>query len=152
MGIGSVIKNTSLTTLLIKAGGIVGVGAVLVDAHSSARVHGDMSEKRGKTDSLTASYLNNQRADSPSVIKDGLKKRMFRFEADENVSGIFSQIKGYVSGFASMVVDDIIPLGLSLGAVVCPKGLASKGFGIGLLAYGGLFVAQEFFGFGKRHS
>ena len=148
MGIISSFKSRSVATLAINAAGLAGIGAVLWDAHSHAKVKGAMTERNEKTDSLTKSYMNQFKSDSSSFVKDAAKKRLFALEADENVSGFFTNLKGYVGGFTSMLIDDVVPLGLSLGALIS-KGTVSKGFGIGLLAYGGVFIAQEFFGIGK---
>lgn len=150
MGIISAFKNRSATTLLINAAGLAGIGAVALDVHSHAKTKGAMMERRHKTDSLTSNFINNLSSDSSSAVKTMAKKRLFAFEADENVSGFFTNVKGYATGLASMLLDDAIPLGLSLGAVIS-KGWLSKGFGVGLLAYGGIFLAQEFFGMGKNH-
>jgi len=68
---------------------------------------------------------------------------------DENLSGFFTGIGGYVKGFTSMLVTNIVPAALSVGAILT-KGLASKLCGAGLLAYGGIFLAQEIFGIGKE--
>lgn len=149
MGIISSLKSTSISTLAVKAAGLAGIGAIAWDAHSHAKAKGAMTERNEKTDSLTKSYMGQFKSDSASFVKDSVKKRLFAFEADENVSGFFTNLKGYVGGFASMLIDDVVPLGLSLGALVAPKGLISKGFGLGLIAYGGVFLAQEFFGIGK---
>lgn len=141
----------SLSTLAIKAAGLTGLGAVMYDAHKTAQHHGTMLEREHKTESLKHSYMNQFKADSSSYVKDAAKKKMFQFEADENITGAFTTTKGYAHGFATMLLDDAIPLGLSLGALISPKGILSKGFGLGLIGYAGLFVAQEFFGFGKSH-
>ena len=149
MGIVTAFKNTSITTLAIKAVGIAGLGAVAWDAHSAAKSKGSMSEKYYKTESLKKSYMNHSKADSASFVKDAAKKRMLAFETDENFSGFFTHIKGYVDGFASMALNDAVPLGLSLGALITPKCWLSKAFGIGLIGYAGIFAAQEFFGVAK---
>lgn len=144
------LKGRSVTTLIINAAGLAGIGAVAWDAHSHAKTKGAMMERKHKTDSLTSGFINNLSSDSSSAVKTIAKKRLFAYEADENVSGFFTNTKGYVTGLASMLLDDAIPLGLSLGAVMS-KGIISKGFGLGLIAYGGMFLAQEFFGMGKNH-
>lgn len=95
--------------------------------------------------------MEDQKLENPSAVKNALKKHIFNFNLDENLSGFFNSLAGYAKGFSHMVVSNVVPLGLSLGTILAPKGLISKTFGAGLLAYGAIFFVQEAFGIGKTH-
>lgn len=145
-----VVKNLTVTGVLAKAAGVAGLGMVAYDAHTSGQIEAPRSQKSLKADNLTEHYLNDMKLESPSKVQSEMKKRIFNFYADENISSFFSNIGGYVKGLSTSVVQNVIPLGLSVGAIFT-KGLLSKGFGIGLAAYGGIFLLQEAFGIGKSH-
>ena len=144
------IKNIKISEVLAKTAGYGSLGLLAYDSHVAGTIEGPRTEKNFKAENLSDQYLNNMKLDSPSIVKSEVKKGIFRFMADETLSSFFTNIGGYVSGFSKMLVSNVIPLGLSIGAV-CTKGAVSKGFGIGLAAYGGIFLLQEAFGIGKSH-
>lgn len=135
--------------VITKAVGIGGLGLVLYDAHMAGKMKGPAYEKEHKAHQLTEHYLEDTKIDSPSVVKNAMKKRIFQFHVDENFTGFFTTMHGYFKGFSSMLVDHAIPFVLATGALVGGKGLFSKFCGAGLLAYGGIYMLQEGFGIGK---
>lgn len=140
----------NITNYLAKAVGIGGLALVGYESHCVGKMQAVNTGKSIKADTLSKQYLENMRMDSPSVIRQEVKRQIFNFHAEEGFTDFFTNIAGYVKGFGSMLITNIVPLGLSAGAVMT-KGFFSKMFGAGLLAYGGIFLAQEFFGIGKNH-
>lgn len=144
--------GVNVLNILTKATGAVGAGLILYDAHHAGKIHASAYEKNHKSGQLSELYLDDLRLDSPSVVKAKAKSHIFKFFLDENASGFFTNIIGYVKGFGSMLESNILPLGLALGTFIGSKGIRggiSKFCGVGLLAYGGIFLAQEIFGIGK---
>jgi len=142
----------SITTVLTKTVGVIGLGLVGYDAHVAGKIQSHAYAKNDKAESLTNHYLEEQKLDSPSVVRQHVKKGLFKYFLDENVSGFFTGIGGYIGGFTSMVVNNVIPFGLAVGAVLGKGkvgGVFSKFCGAGLLAYGAIFLAQELLGIGK---
>jgi hypothetical protein len=138
----------NIGNILTKVTGGVGLGLILIDSHNAGKISASQTEKNHKATSISERYLDDMKLDSPSVVKQHVKKGLFNYFVDENLTGFFTSIGGYVNGFSKMMVGNVIPLALSAGTFA-GKGLFSKACGIGLLAYGGIFLAQEIFGIGK---
>jgi len=141
--------SSGVLNILTKATGAVGAGLILYDAHNAGKIKAPMYEKNHKAEQLSERYLDDMKLDSPSVVKAKAKHHIFKFFVDENISEFFTTINGYCKGFGSMLVNNIIPFVFSLGALLSRNGFISKFCGAGLLAYGGMFLAQEMFGIGK---
>lgn len=153
MSCGSVITN-----ILTKSLGAAAVGLVVYDAHNAGKIKAPMNEKTRKANRLEERYLDDMKLSSPSVVESAVKKRMFQYSLDENITPTYNNITGYFKGFGSMLVDHAIPLGLALGALLFGGikgkgvfGVVSKFCGAGLLVYGGMFLLREAFGVGKAH-
>lgn len=134
--------------LLAKPLGVIGLGLVGYDCHVSGAIRSSANAQEFKAQSLERNYLDDMSLASPSIVRSRVKQGLFRFNLDENISPFFNGISGYLKGFGSMLVHNLVPLGLAAGALLTKKPV-SKYFGIGLLAYGGIFLAQEIFGIGK---
>lgn len=145
MSVVSSFKNIKFADVLAKTAGIAGLAYVAYDSHKAAGVEATKVRKDMKSDLIADHYLSDMKLDSPSVVKSNIKKRITEFALDENISSPFTAAGGYIKGFSSMLVNNVVPLGLSVGALIAPKGILSRLFGVGLLAYGGLFLAQEIF-------
>ncbi|MEI8128950.1 MAG: hypothetical protein WCG95_04970 [bacterium] len=142
--------NSSVANFLTKSVGTAALGLVLYDSHIAGKLEAPKYEKNHKAESLEKHFFNEQKLDSPSIIQATVKKSIFRHHVDENLSGFFTNIIGYVKGFGSMMIKNSIPLALVAGTILGGKGIFSKFCGAGLLAYGGIFLAQEMFGIGKE--
>lgn len=139
----------SASGILAKTVGVIGLGLIGYDAHCAGKMTAKQHVKNTKAESLAEHYMDDLKLESPSVIKGAVKEKLFHYHVDENFSGFFHAIAGYFKGFGSMLVSNVIPLGLVAGTLLT-KGLPSKLFGAGLAAYGGIFLLQEIFGIGKH--
>jgi len=137
--------------ILAKTAGGAALLLVGIDSHMAGKRAASQTEKNHKANGLSERYLDDMKLDSPSVVKQHVKKGLFNYFLDENLSGFFTSIGGYAKGFSKMMVGNVIPLALSAGAIFGGKNWFSKGCGLGLVAYGGIFLAQELFGIGKSH-
>lgn len=142
---------SKVTGFLARAAGYGTLALIAYDSHTAGRVKATKNEKDEKSDYLAKHYLEEQKLDSPSIVRSAVKKKIFHYNVDENLTGFFSNIGGYFNGFTSMLVNNVVPLGLAAGAAFGPKGFLSKTFGVGLLAYGAIYLLQEAFGIGKSH-
>jgi hypothetical protein len=142
--------KAGVTNFLTKSLGTAALGLIAYDAHHSGAMESSKYEKNHKAETLEEHYFNDMKLNSPSVIEAGVKKEIFKHQVDEDFSGFFLSIAGYIKGAASMLIKHFIPLSLAAGTVIT-KGTFSKFCGAGLLAYGGIFLVQEMFGVGKHH-
>lgn len=143
--------NGKVLNILTKTVGAAGLGLVLYDAHHAGKIQSPIAEMRGKSSSLAHHYMEDMKLESPSRVRKAAKEGIFRYNLDENLTGFFHSTGGYMEGFTSMIITNAVPLALSVGTLIGGKGLFSKACGAGLLAYGGIFLLQEAFGFGKKH-
>lgn len=139
-------KITKTIAKLAVGGG--GLALVAYDAHCYGKAQATNVARTIKTDVLAKQAIADTKMDSPSVVKTKIRKGIFNFYAQERFTDFFTNGAGYVKGAFSMLAQNVIPLGLSVGTLVT-KGLASKLCGAGLIAYGGIYLLQEFFGIGK---
>lgn len=144
MTISSKITGT-IAKLAVGGGGLFLVG---YDAHCYGKAQATNVARSIKTDVLAKQAIADTKMDSPSVVKSKIRKGIFNFYAQERFTDFFTNGAGYVKGAFNMLGQNILPLGLSVGTLIT-KGIFSKLCGIGLIAYGGVYLLQEFFGIGK---
>lgn len=142
------IKNLDALNILAKGVGIAGLGIVAVDSHHYGKVNSASYQKKVRAEGLSDTYMNTRTLDTPSIVQSKIKDKYMNYRLTENLSDFFTGITGYVKGFASMAVDNVVPLVLS-AATIMTKGKVSKALGASLLAYGGLFMAKDVIGIGK---
>lgn len=146
----------NVSNILTKTVGAIGLGLVAYDSHVVGKIESRSVPKNHKSEVLVDHYIDDLKLDSPSVVKQHAKKGIFKYFLDENLSEFFLGVGGYIKGFSSMLVNNVVPFGLAVGTLMGKEGgsflrsqTVSKFCGAGLLAYGGIFLAQEFFGIGK---
>lgn len=137
--------RANLLNVLTKVTGAAGLGLVLYDAHKYGKTNSHMGEMDHKAHQLKSRYMDEMKLDKPSIVKQETKHRIFNFFVHEKMSEPYVLAKGYGDGFMSMLTQHVVPFGLSIGALVT-NGIVSKFCGAGLLAYGAMFLAEEFAG------
>lgn len=142
------MSGPGVLNFLTKSLGAATIGLIAYDAHNAGKIQAPMYRKNYKADQMANLYLHDRKLSSPSVVEDAAKKRIFKYFLDERLTSVFTSAIGYVKGAASIVINNVIPFGLACGTFV-GKGAFSKLCGAGILAYGGLFLFQEFTGFGS---
>ena len=152
MRLGSIatsIKNNA-GKYLRKGMGLAALGLVGYESHYLGKIQADRyaTEKDAKA---TAYYLNNTMYnDKMSPVRQGIKQTAYEWEMDQGWRRFFNLGIGYVKGFCSMLVSNVVPLGLGL-ATLFTKGKASKLSAIALGIYGVGAVIKNFFGIGVPH-
>jgi len=141
----------SVSGILTKTIGGIGLALVAYDSHKAGQHYSSLNISEAKSGSLSRNVIEDLSSDSPSAVKLKLKKGLLHYKMDENISGFVTGPKGYFKGFSGMLVHNAIPCVLSLGTLLT-KGTLSKFFGAGLLICGGMILAQEIFGLGKKKS
>lgn len=145
---------SAASNIATKTLGVIGLGLVAYDSHIRGSEESHEFAKKIKADSITKHYLDEMSLENPSVVREEVKKQIFNYRLDENFSSFFTGIAGYCKGFTEMLVKNVIPFGLAVGTFIGSKGIRggiSKCCGLGLLVYGGIFLAQEIFGIGKTN-
>ncbi|MBQ8669596.1 hypothetical protein IJ472_07430 [bacterium] len=149
MSIGSIASKirTNAGKYLVKGVGIAALGLVAYDSHYVGKIQADKyaTEKDAKA---AAYFLNNmQYANDLSPVRGKIKKTAYEMELDQGWRRFFNLGIGYIKGFCSMLVSNVVPLGLGL-ATVLGKGKTSKFGAIGLGIYAVGSIIKNAFGIG----
>lgn len=139
--------KTNFTKYLAKGVGATALGILAYDSHIVGKLQSDVYSKSRDADACMDAFSNSQYLTSPSATMSNLKKGVFNFETENNFRHFVNSAIGYFKGFGSMLVDNVVPLGLGLGAL-CGKGKWSKGSAIGLGIYAGFKLLKDVLGFG----
>lgn len=126
------IKAIPKLELAAKAAGVIGVGAILYDSHSYAKLDA-YDKKHTKNADAALKYFNNtQYLTNKSQITSNFKNFMFRWELSNRIRGAWNATTGYVWSFIKNTLSNTIPLAASIGTLAC-KGKKCKIAG-GILA------------------
>lgn len=142
----SSVKN-NFTKYLAKGVGVAALGVIAYDSHIVGKLQSDVYSKSRDADACMDAFSNSQYLTTPSATMSKLKKGVFNFEVESNARHFVNSAIGYFKGFGSMLVDNVVPLGLGLGALF-GKGKWSKGSAIGLGIYAGIKLFKDVLGFG----
>lgn len=150
MRIISAIKN-NYGKYLAKGAGAVALAIVAKDSHTLGKMHSASYARERDAVACRDSFNNTMFLTDPSVTMSKAKKFAFDWQVQDNVRHFVNSAIGYFKGFGSMLVNEVVPLGLGLGAMVSKNNKVAGGFGIGLLAYGAVKVFKDVLGFGHSN-
>ena len=140
------VKN-NFSKYLIKGAGVATLGVLGYDAHVVGKLQSDVYSKTRDAEACISAYSNSQYLTSPSITTSNLKKGVFNLEVENNFRHFVNSGIGYFKGFGTMLIDNVVPLGLGVGALF-GKGNWAKGSGIGLGIYAGVKFFKDVLGFG----
>ncbi len=139
--------GSTLTKCLIKGSGIAALGVTAYDSHIMGNLHADMYAKSKDADACADAFNNTQYLSSPSPTTAKLKKEVLNVEMESNIRHFINSGIGYFKGFISTLVNNVVPLGLGIGALAS-KGKIAKGCAIGLRVYAACKFFKDILGFG----
>ncbi len=129
--------------------GAATAGLVLYDAHKNGTIKGTMDSKLNTANSMVDHYIQSNIMEKSSTVEMNAKKGFFRFVMDNNLRESINATCGYVSGFLSSCVTDIIPAALATVAMLSNNKIG-KFCGLGLVAYGAKYLLYDIMTVGKR--
>lgn len=133
--------------LITKGLGIGALAAVGYESHYVGKLQADLYASE-KDANAAAYYLNNDMyLTDMSKISEGIKDKAYEMELDQGWRRFFNSGIGYIKGFNSKLVDNVIPLSLGLGALLT-KGMSAKACAGGLGVYAIAKIIKNFFGLG----
>lgn len=138
------------TKYLAKATGIAALGVIGYDSHIVGKLQSDVYAKNKDAKACLRTVDNTRYLTDPSMTVSNLKDGVNRMELDNNFRHFVNSGIGYFKGFGSMLISNVIPLGLGLGALFA-KGKWAKGSAIGLGAYGVIKIFKDVLGFGHAN-
>ncbi len=139
----------------IRTAGIAGAGVILYDAHKrgmyQAKVYADKKDAEAAERYLDKSRVMN----TPSATMAKVKDKLFDYEIRSNIRHFVNSGIGYVKGFGEMLVDHVVPLGLSIGSMFAKapsatcKGVGAIASAVGLGLFGLYSFLKEVCGVGR---
>lgn len=150
MRIISSIKN-NYGKFLAKSAGALALGLVAYDAHTLGKINGDAYAKTQDAKACQKYFNNTMLLTEPSTCMSKAKDFIFNWQVQDNMRHFVNSAIGYFKGVGSMLVNEIVPLTLGIGAVASKNKKAACGFGIGLAAYGILKFFKDVCGFGHSN-
>ena len=149
MNIISAVKN-NYGKYLAKTAGVVGLGLIFQDAHTIGKLQADVTSQSRDANVSMDLFENSQRLNEPSIIKSKMKDKIFRYHLESNCFNFFNSAIGYFSGLGSMLVSNVVPLTLSLMALLAKGKKVACGSGIALAAYAGFNIIKDGLGLGTN--
>lgn len=144
--IATTIKNNA-GKYLKKGVGLGALGLVGYESHYIGKMQSDRYATE-KDALATSYYLNNTMYnESLSPVRQGIKQAAYEMELEQGWRRFFNLGIGYVKGFGSMLISNVIPLGLGLTTLLA-KGKTSTISAIALGIYAAGSVIKNFFGLG----
>ena len=122
----------------IKAAGVAGLGMCVIDANHTGKFKSDVRATKAETNSFDYWYDNSRKLSTPSKVNSKLKDKIFQWQVRHNYVRFINKGIGYVQGFAKSLVEDIVPIGLSIAAIATKGKVAPKvaGGALGVYAVG----------------
>lgn len=134
---------------LARGAGAAALYFIARDAHNFGKIKSDV-EVQSKNAKAAQYYLNNTMSlDKPSRISTDLQNGVYKLELNDGFRGFVNSIIGYFKGAATTLIANVVPLGLSLTALLAKKRVLAKGSAIGLGIYGIYTLLKDGFGVGK---
>lgn len=136
---------------LAKGVGAVALCLVARDAHVYGKIKADEHMKTKNADAALYYYNNTQTINKPSMSQINLKDAVYKYELDDNLRGFINSGVGYFKGLGSMLVSDVVALGLGMGALFAKSGALAKASAIGLAVMGAYSFVKDGLGIGKQN-
>lgn len=130
----------------------VGAGAlamVAYDAHILGLLESDTYSKTKDAEACIKRATNAMYLSQPSAIQNDLKTKVSHYEQEQNLRSFSNSAIGYIKGFASSLISNVIPLGLGLMTILSSKKPVIKTGGWALTAYGAICFMKDILGYGQ---
>ena len=147
MSIGKIFSKPNIIKYLPKGVGIAALGLVGYDAHILGKIQADSYSKQKDANACMRTFNNTQYLSSPSTTTSDAKGFVHKLEMDGNLRHFINSGIGYLKGVGQMLINEVVPFGLGLGAAF-GKGLWAKGSAIGLGIYAVIKLFKDVLGFG----
>ena len=146
----SILTEKNVYKYLAKGVGITALGFIAHDSHILGKIQADTYSNVKDANITAKRYTDTMQLSNPSDTLDGMKKSVLRFEMNSNWRRFFNSAIGYLKGFTSMLVNEVIPLTLGTAALF-GKDVLSKGSAIGLAGYALLTFLKDGLGLGHKN-
>ena len=136
----------------IKGVGIAGIGMCIYDAHDEGKRYAKIRSTKAENDAADYWFDNSRNLVTPSKINSKLKDKIFNIEITHNFRKFVNKGIGYVQGFTGSVIEDLIPIGLSVAAIATKGKVAPKVAGGALGMYAVYAFMKNVLGLGTKRN
>lgn len=134
-------------SLLARTAGLAGAAAIIYDSHKCGQADAKSTEYIESTDVLIKQMNDSKISNSRSTILSKMQDGLYDIRLNSGYDGFVANAKGYLSGFGGNIVNNIVPLALSVGALCLKKG--SKLCAAGLAVCGVKALLYDVMGIGR---
>lgn len=134
---------------LAKGAAIGALGMIAYDSHIVGKLQSDSYSKTKDAEACISKATNTLTLTHPSAINNNLKNKVFHLEQEQNWRSFINSTIGYVKGFTSSLVANVIPLGLGIFTLCASKKPLIKTGGWLLAGYGVISFLKDVMGFGQ---
>lgn len=133
-----------------KALGVAAVASVLYDAHINAKERSICTDQIESGDRFYNQYKQYMTMQKPSATISRFKKWWFNFQQSLSIFHIGSKVKGYLSGFAETLGNEVPVIALSTMALIPKKPVLNKTAGTFLALHGIKTLLYDVMGLGDK--
>ena len=134
--------------VICKTVGIAGMSAVLYDAYATGKHHSHSHALEATADNFESVVAAQRTNTNGSHVANAMQNKVANLRMSNPIVPAIGKIKGFISGFASSLGDNIIPVSLASLALLGKNFWAKLG-AWGLAGYGAYTILKEGFGIGK---
>ena len=134
---------------LARGAGAAALYFIVRDAHNYGKIRSDIEVQKKNAKAAQYFLENTMSIDRPSRTVADIQNGIYKLELDDRFRGFVNSIIGYFKGIGTMLVHDVVPLGLGLTALFAKSRKLTKGSGIALGIYGIYTLFKDGFGIGK---
>ena len=147
MNIVNAIKN-NYGQYLAKTAGATALFFIARDAHTIGKLQADVTAQSRDANISMDLWENSQRTNSASLLQSEAKDKVFKYHLGSNTFSFFNSGIGYVKGFMSMFIDNVIPTALGATALFVKNKKISCGSAIALGVLTAFNFVKNSLGFG----
>ncbi len=133
--------------VISKAIGLTAAGMLLYDAASEGAHVSKRDQVRITANTLPDAYVNSNRMDKYSRVGNKLKKEFFNWRLSNGIPEFFAGIGGFFKGTLESLANNVLPVGLTVGALMFKK--AGRVCAAGLALCGIKYFVNDVMGVGK---
>ena len=134
---------------LCKGAAIGTLGLLAYDANFLGKLQADTYAKSKDAKHCIKATTNTLFLDEPSKIDSDIRNTALHVETDQNARQFFNTAIGYVKGFTTSLVNNVIPFAISMVTLLASKKPVWKIGGFSLLGFGIYKVLKEACGIGS---
>ncbi len=143
--------GSGVVTGLTRVTGLAAIGMSCYNAHVIGKLEADTFSQSREADRVCDAAYNSVYLEKPNTTMSKMKDSIFKFQLENNFFMPINSVRGYLGGFFSNIVNNIVPFSLGVVALVAKGKFIPRTSALGLALYGGYQILKEGFGIGHAN-